>query len=130
LRIPLILDTGALTALSRRSSAVWKLLDQAQRTGADVLIPAGTLAESIRGGPRDVLVNRLVAQPNTQVTPHDEERARSAGELLARAGTSDAIDALVVAEALRHDSALIATSDPRDIADLADGYRNITAVRV
>ncbi len=126
----LVLDTGALIALHRRSSNIWKLLDEAQRTGADVLIPAGTLAESVRGGQRDVLIDRLVARPNIQVTAHDEQRARSAGRLLARTRTSDAIDALVVAEALRHDRVIIATSDPHDIGDLAQAHRHITAVRV
>lgn len=127
---PLILDTGALIALSRRSSSVWKLLDRAQRTGRDVLVPAGTLAESLRGGPRDAFINRLLNQPLTQVTVHDEQRARWAGELLARARTSDAIDALVVVEALRYGTAVIATSDPKDIADLVQGQRNVNVVRV
>jgi predicted nucleic acid-binding protein len=127
---PLILDSGALIALSRRSRSVWRLLDDAQRAGADVLVPAGTLVESLRGGPRDALINRLLGQPLTEVTIHDETRARRAGELLARAGTSDAVDALVVAEALRHDGAIIATSDPHDIADLAGATPRVVVLRI
>ena len=126
---PLILDTGALIGLSRRSNRVWKLLDRAQRMGIDVLVPAATLAESIRGGPRDTPINQLLGQPRTQVTVHDEDRARSAGSLLRRVPSCDAIDALVVAEALRHEAALIATSDPEDIADLARGH-DVAVVKV
>jgi predicted nucleic acid-binding protein len=126
----LILDTGVLIGLSRRNNRIWSLLDQAQRRGADVLVPAGTLAESLRGGSRDTLINQLLNQPRTQVTIHDVERARSAGKLLKKARTSNAIDALVVAEALRYDTATIATSDPDDMADLAEGQRLVTIVEV
>ena len=125
----LVLDTGALIALSRRSPKVWELLDRAQRSRADVLVPAGTLVESLRGGPRDALINQLLNQPHTQVTVHDEERARRAGRLLDSARTSDAIDALVVAEALRYDEVTVATSDPDDIADLI-GIHDVTVVKV
>jgi predicted nucleic acid-binding protein len=126
----LILDTGALIGLSRRNNRIWSLLDQAQRRGADVLVPAGTLAESLRGDARDTLIEQLLNRPYTQVTVHDEERARAAGKLLKHGGNSSAIDALVVAEALRHDGSTIATSDPDDITDLAQGNRTVTIVKV
>jgi predicted nucleic acid-binding protein len=125
----LVLDSGALIALTRRSPKVWELLDRAQRSRAEVLVPAGTLVESLRGGPRDALVNQLLDQPRTQVTDHDEERARRAARQLDSARTDDAIDALVVAEALRHGQVTVATSDPDDIADLV-GIHDVTVVRV
>jgi predicted nucleic acid-binding protein len=128
---PLILDSGALIALSRRSRDAWDLLDRAQRTGMDVLVPAGTLAETLRGdNASDALINRLLNRPLTRVTVHDEERARAAGQLLARAATDDVVDALVVAEALRHDGAMIITSDPDDIADLAADSVSVVVIRV
>jgi hypothetical protein len=126
---PLILDSGALIGLAQRSNRVWSLLDEAQREGHEVLVPAGTLAESVRNGPGDALINRLLNQPRTQVTVLDEDRARSAGKLLRMARTADTIDALLVAEAIRFAGARVATSDPDDIADLADGY-DLTVVRV
>lgn len=126
---PLILDAGALLALRRRSSRVWALLDDAQRRGDPVLVPAGALAQSARGGPLDADIDRVVGRDGTEVTVHDEARARAAGELLARAGTSDAIDALVVAEAIRHGTATIVTSAPEDIAALARRYRRVKVVR-
>jgi predicted nucleic acid-binding protein len=125
----LVLDTGALIALTRRSPKVWALLDRAQRSRADVLVPAAALVESLRGGPRDTLVNRLLDRPHTRVTIHDEDRARRAGRLLDSARTSDAIDALVVAEALRYDEVTVATSDPEDIAELV-GIHDVAIVRV
>jgi predicted nucleic acid-binding protein len=126
---PLILDTGALIGLSRRSNRIWSLLDEAQREGHDVLVPAGTLAESLRNSPRDALINRLLNEPRTQVAAHDEQRARTAGKLLRSARTTNAIDALVVAEAIRFAGSRIATSDPDDIAELAEGY-DVTVVKV
>lgn len=126
----LILDTGALIGLSKRTNRIWSLLDQAQRRGTDVLVPAGTLTESLRGDARDALIGQLLNRPYTQVTVHDEERARAAGKLLKHASSGSAIDALVVAEALRHDGATIATSDPDDLSDLAQGSSFVTIVKV
>ena len=127
---PLILDAGALLALRRRSSRVWALLDRAQRAKAPVLVPAGALAQSARGGPRDHDINDVLGRDGTVVSTHDEDRARSAGWLLGRTGLSDAVDALVVAEALRHPRATIVTSDPEDILTLAHGYHGVKVVRV
>lgn len=57
-----------------------------------------------------------------EVSIHDETRARIAGALLARARTNDAIDALVVAEAMHRGAGIILTSDPKDLADLAGDH--------
>lgn len=126
----LVLDTGALLAAERRSRAVWTVLDGAQEEGRAVLVPAATLTESIRGGPRDAPINRLLRRPGTTVTVHDEHRARLAGRLLAGAATGDAVDALVVAEAIRHGGAVIATSDPDDIAELARDHPTVAVLRL
>lgn len=129
MRRVLVLDTGALIALSRRSPGVWQLLDRAQRSRTDVLVPAGALVESLRDDARDALVNRLLDRPHTRVTIHDEERARRAGRLLDSARSGDVIGALVVAEALRHDQVTVATSDPDGIAGLV-GIHDVTVVEV
>jgi len=127
---PLILDAGALLALHKRSSHVWRLLDRAQRTNSPVLIPAGALAQVARGGPADAVINIVLGRDRSAVAVHDEERARSAGVLLAKTGTRDAVDALVVAEAIRHPGATIATSDPGDLAILAQRHSRVKVVRV
>lgn len=126
----MILATGALVGLSRRSNRVLALLDDAQRSGSDVLVPAGALTESLRGGRRDALIDRLLKGPRTEVAAHDVASARSAGKLLGRTRTSGAIDALVVAVAIRRRPSMIATSDPDDITLLADGYDDVTVVQV
>jgi hypothetical protein len=46
--------------------------------------------------------------------------AEHAGELLRRAGTGDAVDALVVATAIEMDAATIFTRDPDDLQALLD----------
>jgi hypothetical protein len=56
--------------------------------------------------------------------------ARRAGELLGVSGTSDAVDALIMAEALRGGPALILTSDPDDMYHLADGHESVRIVPV
>lgn len=84
-----------------------------------MLVPAGVVAQTTRGGRGDVLINRLLKRAGVHVTVHDERRARIAGTLLAESSTEDAIDALVVAEAVERGGAIIATSDPSDIRNLA-----------
>ena len=53
--------------------------------------------------------------------------ARQAGVLLGKTRTTDVVDALVVAEALRLLPALILTSDPRDIRILVESDPHIHA---
>jgi hypothetical protein len=76
----------------------------------------GVVAQVWRGGSgRQVLVARLLT--GTDVTPVDEGLGRRAGMLLARSGTSDAVDATVVCLAADGDDIL--TSDPGDLHALA-----------
>src|SRR5437667_71864 len=60
------------------------------------------------------------------VRPVDEQLAREAGILIARAGTSDPIDATVVLVAEPGDRIL--TSDPRDLKRLAAAARKRVAI--
>jgi hypothetical protein len=62
--------------------------------------------------------------------PTSERVARRAGELLAKTGTSDVVDAIVAAEALASVPALILTSDPGDMVRLLDGEPEIGRVVV
>jgi len=62
--------------------------------------------------------------------PTSAQAARRAGELLAQSGTSDAVDAIVAAEALLSAPALVLTSDARDIMLLIEGQPDAAAVRV
>lgn len=55
-----------------------------------------------------------------EIVATTEEIARRAGELIAAAGTEDAIDAIVVAEALGSVPAVIVTGDRPDMRRLLD----------
>ena len=52
------------------------------------------------------------------IEPLDESLARAAGELCGRAGTSDVVDAAIVASASRRGDDIL-TSDPADLVHLA-----------
>lgn len=69
-----------------------------------------------RGGSRQALLSRLQAGYYTEIL--DDSRARAAGALAARAGTSDIVDACVVEGALRRRD-LVISSDPGDLTAIA-----------
>lgn len=59
----LTLDTGALLALERGDSRVRALLRRALESGIGFSVPAGVVAQSWRGGPRQARVARLLGDP-------------------------------------------------------------------
>ena len=76
----------------------------------------GVLGQAWRGGgPRQALLAR--ALDGIEIRPLDESLGRAAGDLLARAGSADVIDAALVL--LADDGDDIVTSDPEDIVPLA-----------
>jgi hypothetical protein len=114
----LTLDTGALIAAERRSDIFRAAWQEAVRRHAVITIPAPVLAQAWRG--RNPMIDRLL--PASVVEPLSEEEARSIGRLLAAAGTSDVIDAMVVVGASMRDDAIM-TSDPDDLAQLVAALR-------
>lgn len=117
----LILDSGAIIALSRGNQRVKHSLRLAVNEGLRVHIAAVTLAETVRGdGPRDAPVNRIINDVNS-VLPVTDLVGRTAGGLLAKAGSDDTIDAIVVAIAILVGGARILTNDPDDLRALAEG---------
>ena len=106
-----------ILALARGDGRARAVLERARREGYVVVIPTPVLAQVHRGGrdraPVDRVVNRVDA-----LLPTSEAVARHAGELMARSGTSDAVDAIVAAEALMSVPALIMTSDADDLIRL------------
>jgi hypothetical protein len=77
-----------------------------------------------RGAATDANVDRLVNGIATTVGT-DLRIARTAGQLRARARTGSAIDAIVVATAVRLGGGVIATSDPDDLGALAADHPNV-----
>lgn len=115
----LVLDAGALQALEDRPIRLLADLQLAHELGLPIRIPAGSLAQSWRGGPRSASLARLLKQPCT-VVQVDERSAREIGEFIAsirlparvRPDIADAHVALTT----RATRSVVWTSDPEDIA--------------
>ena len=128
----LILDSEALSALvhaSRRSvetSQAQAVLTSAHRLGALIRVPAAVLVEVYRGRKDDAAVDHVLKRI-ARVVPAGQSIAKLAGGLLSRhrLDSAHAVDALVVATAVRLGGGLIATHDPRDMTRLAQGYPNV-----
>ena len=124
---PLILDSGAVIALSRNDARVRMFLERALQVGSQVLVPVAVVAETTRGsGPRDAPVNRVLRAVG--IPPSTQTTGRIAGTLLGRAGSTDTIDALVVAEAVAAGGGRVLTGDPDDLMRLAPAGVRVHAV--
>jgi len=121
----LILDAGAVIALSRNDPRARAFVRRAIELDAEVRVPVVVLAETLRGTQRDGAVNRLL-NAISDSAPIDEAVGRRAGALLGRADRSDTVDAIVVAEAVEAGGAEILTGDAGDLMVLASGERTIT----
>ena len=108
----LVLDAGAFIAVERADRRVMALLAREHRAGRTPITHGGVVGQVWRGNPGQARVSRLLA--GVFVAALDEELGRAAGALLARAGTSDVIDAALVLLVMDGDEVL--TSDPADLA--------------
>lgn len=126
------LDTEALSVLAspkergasaRRSQAI---LQAAAIRNAPVRTSAGVLIEAYRGRARDAGVDRVLNQ-GVEALPVDRGTARVAARLLTDAGldSCSAVDAIVVATAVRLGGALVLTSDPDDLSRLASNHPTV-----
>lgn len=114
----LILDSGAVIALSRAEQRARAFLERAQELGVPVEIPVVVVAETVRGGPRDAPVDRVLEAVG-MVPEARLAHARTAGRLLGAARSTDTVDALVVAHAVEAGGAQVLTGDPDDLERLA-----------
>lgn len=120
----LILDAGAVIALSRSDARARAVLAAAVEAGADVSIPAVVVAETVRGVATDAPVNRVVKAVG-EVDVVTEAIGRTAGRLLGDAGSNSTVDAIVVAAAVEAAGAVILTGDPSDLGALATRHREV-----
>lgn len=121
----LVLDAGAVLALSRNDVHARATLKAALEAGADISIPAVVVAETVRGsGPRDATVNRVINAVG-EITVADEVVARTAGGLLAAADAKATIDALVVADLVHQGGGVVLTGDPDDLTRLAAPHSDV-----
>jgi predicted nucleic acid-binding protein len=126
----LILDSGAVVALSRRDPVTRAYLERALNQGDLVVIPAVVLAETTRGSAKDAPVNQVVRAVN-EISPATESTARQAGRLLAKTARRGlTVDALVAAEATASGPAVVLTGDPKDFGELLDGHPQVRVHRV
>jgi predicted nucleic acid-binding protein len=124
-----ILDAGGILALAGGDKNARAALDRAVREGYAVVIPTPVLAQVHRGGRDRAHLDRVLNKVDA-FQPTSERVARRAGELQAKTGTSDAVDAIVAAEALASVPALILTSDHRDLERLLEGEPEAARVAV
>lgn len=123
----LILDAGAVIALSRADARARAALAAAVEAGAEVSIPAVVLAETVRGRATDAPVNRVIKAVG-QVDVVDEAIGRTAGRLMGDATSSETVDAVVAATAVEARGAVILTGDPNDLGALATGHPEVVIV--
>lgn len=134
----LVLDSEAVSALARpgqdreRHDRVRAAMRSAHGRNAPVRIPTAVLVELYRGQGFDEPIDHVVAQGFAQVITTGARIARIAGHLLAsiESGSELAIDALVVATAIRLGGGIVLTHDPSDLSRLAANHANVAIVRV
>ena len=97
------------------------------------MVPAAVLAEQYRGGRHDQVLDACLGRyPGITVIDTDRPLARQIGHLLARQarGSQHHVDATVVAVALACGGGVVLTSDPDDLAALADDNPAIAIIAV
>jgi predicted nucleic acid-binding protein len=116
----LVLDSQGLSSWIDRDRKVMRLLEQAERDGADLAISAATIIEVSHSGVDIARLNWLLSR--IRVEPVTKESALRSAALLKAArlhGHKYAIDAMVAEVALRLPGPVVVlTSDVDDIAKL------------
>jgi hypothetical protein len=112
-----VLDSGVLINAESRGKVAWSLKRRARGSRA-LIVTTPVLTQVWRNGPRQAALCRFLK--GCVLDSPSESVAKRAGELLGRTGTSDAVDALVVATAIEMKAAMIFTSDPDDLEALLD----------
>ena len=124
----LILDAGGISAIAGRRA---RLMELRARGVWPAQVPSVVLAESLTGDHRrDFHANRLLraCQIRDVTEPHAREAARL--RTTGRPATITATDAVVAAFASTCPTPIVLTSDPRDLAALAEhAARPITVAR-
>lgn len=121
----LTLDAGALITWERRRTRTLELMRRANERRLVVTVPVVAITEWWRG--RSDWREQIRA--SFTVEPMDESLARTAGELIAAVRGATAIDAIVVASAARRGDVIL-TSDPTDLAPLADWFGSLRVLAV
>ena len=103
----IVYGVGALRAAARGDRMVWALHRAALTHGIVPLVPAAAIAEAYRMEARGDRLAMLLT--GVEVEPLTDASARRAGELAARADTSDFVAVAVAEAAARKNYAVIAS---------------------
>jgi predicted nucleic acid-binding protein len=128
----LVLDAQGIAKLAGGDRQTRLRLEAARRRSSEVVTAATTVAEVLRGAPRDAAMHHVLNR--ITVVPIDQRLGRAAGELLGRTGLSGhrhALDALLAVVALEQSRPIVLlTSDPEDLGRLTDEPERPTRERV
>lgn len=111
----IVLDAGALIAIERRSPHIQALLTRFRAAGKPVVVPTVVVAQVVRGGGRQAMLRRFLADSYVSYSAFDYTTALRVGALLGASGTSDVVDAAVVALSIDMRFSPVVTSDPGDL---------------
>lgn len=112
-----VFDTGPLIGIERGSSAMLAVLDGLNQSPIAVHVPAAVLAQAWRGGQRQTRLARFLKADRVHVEALTKPLALATGVLCQRAGSSDIVDASVIATA-RQLGAPVLTCDEKDLTKL------------
>jgi predicted nucleic acid-binding protein len=124
----LVLDSGAIIALSRYDVRTRALVAAAIEQEIPVIIPAPVVAETTRGTNADAVIDRVLRwmlRRSGTLAPIGEREARLAGRLLRQLRDAHSkhppptVDAMIVAVAIARGGGVLLTSDPGDLQALA-----------
>jgi predicted nucleic acid-binding protein len=113
-----VYDSGALIAIDRSRDRAQVTSHQERLIAGDrIIVPAPVAAQVVRRPGRQARL--MLALRSCEVAPFGDGHVSPVGQLLARSGTSDVVDAIVALTAALENAAVI-TSDPQDIRLLLD----------
>jgi predicted nucleic acid-binding protein len=122
-QIILLLDSGALI-LAGKGRKVESVIRRWREADAEFVLAAPSLAEAIRGGPRDAAVNRLISTID-HVVATTETIARRAGVALGKLQSDKTLDAIIAATAHACRATDILTIDADDMRHFAGNRINV-----
>jgi len=126
-RPDLTLDADALIKLEKGDRLIWTLISVGvRRQRRRITVPAAALAQAWQGRGHPNLVRALGACDLEPMTP---ELAKQAGTLCGLAGTSDVVDAAVMASAASRGDAVL-TSGHDDLARLAEVVPTVRVIGI
>ena len=113
----LVLDAGALIAVERADRGTMALIKQELLAGRGPITHGGVVGQVWRGG-SGRQANLAGLLPAVDIASLDASLGQRAGILLGRSRMADVLDAALVL--LAQDGDFLLTSDPNDIAPLAE----------